>query len=200
MNFIRRRQRGLACFPVIETERLLLRQVVPEDAAAIYAILSDDEVTRYYDIETMTDPAQAAAMIRRMDQRYKRGESIRWGIVRKEDGALIGTCGYHLRPVKFRAGIGYDLARAYWRQGYMFEAVHAVLDFGFETLEFNRVEAMVMVRNDASAGLLRKLGFAEEGILKEHAFFKGRYHDLRRFALLRREWRPTPGLSETRSV
>ena len=69
-------------FPRLETERLLLRKIVPSDAAALYAIFSDDEVTRYYDLGTMTDPADAGTMVRRMAARAKHGQAIRWGIVR----------------------------------------------------------------------------------------------------------------------
>ena len=174
-------------FPRLETERLLLRKIVPGDAAALYAIFSDDEVTRYYDLGTMTDPADAETMVRRLAARTKHGQAIRWGIVRKQDRAFVGTCGFHFQAAGFKAEIGYDLGREHWHQGYMSEALQAMLAYGFEKLELNRIEALVMPGNEASAVLLRKLGFSEEGVLREYAFFKGRYHDLRFFSLLRSE-------------
>lgn len=178
---------GSQGFPRLETDRLLLRKIVPSDAAALYAIFSDDEVTRYYDLPTMTDPADANTMVRRMAARTKHGQAIRWGIVRKQDRAFVGTCGFHFQAAGFKAEIGYDLGREYWHQGYMSEALRAMLTYGFETLQLNRIEALVMPGNEASTAVLLRLGFTEEGVLREFAFFKGQYHDLRFFSLLRHE-------------
>jgi ribosomal-protein-alanine N-acetyltransferase len=129
---------------------------------------------------------QATKLIERMSNRFERKEAIRWGIARKADPTLIGTCGFTLMP-SFRGGLGYDLARDYWRQGIMTEALSAILQFGFEKLGLNRVEALVMLENTASVRLLRKLGFQEEGILREYAFFKGQFHDLRSFSILKND-------------
>ena len=95
--------------------------------------------------------------------------------------------GFHFQAAGFKAEIGDDLGRDYWHQGYMSEALRAMLAYGFETLKLNRIEALVMPENEASATLLRRLGFSEEGVLREYAYFKGEYHDLRFFSLLRRE-------------
>lgn len=181
---------GSQGFPLLQTNRLWLRRIVPSDAQAIYAIFGDDLVTQYYDLGTMTDVAEAETMIRRLSARYRHGQAIRWGIARKLDGGLIGTCGYHFQAAAFKAEIGYDLASAYWHQGYMNEALRAMLAYGFETLQLNRIEALVMLNNHASAAVLRRLGFREEGILREYAFFNGQFHDLRFFSLLRREADP----------
>lgn len=178
-------------FPEIETERLLLREIMPDDAPAIFAVFGDDAVTRYYDLVTYTEPAQAQELIDFFDESFELERAIRWGIERKEDGQLLGTCGYvWLR--RFRGEIGYDLAQAYWRCGYMTEALDAILEFGFDELELNRIEALTMRENQASAGLLRKLGFVEEGLLRQHDFFKGAFHDMRLFALLRADYFELP--------
>ena len=170
-------------FPEIETERLLLREILPEDVDAIFRIFSSEDVTRYCDLVTYTDPAQAAELIDFFDECFELERAIRWGIERKEDGALIGTCGFvWLRT--YRGEIGYDLHPDYWGQGYMREALDAILDFGFSELGLNRIEALVMVENERSARLLRALGFQEEGVLRQHDFFKGQFHDMRLFAIL----------------
>ncbi len=174
-------------FPEIETERLILREIMPEDAPAIFALFADPLVTRYYDLYPYADIEQAQELIDFFDQGFEMERSIRWGIARKEDNLLIGTCGFvWLR--QYRGEIGYELASAYWRHGYMYEAIEAILEFGFEQIGLNRIEALVMVENGASAGLLRALGFSEEGTLREHDFFKGHFHDMRLFSLLRREF------------
>lgn len=176
-----------ATFPEIETERLLLREILPADAPAIFRLFADPNVTRYYDLETYTQERQAQELIEFFDESFELERAIRWGIERRVDGVLLGTCGYvWLR--RFRGEIGYELHSDYWRQGYMTEALDAILEFGFTELGLNRIEALAMVENDASAGLLRKVGFQEEGVLRQHDFFKGAFHDMRLFALLKDEY------------
>lgn len=174
-------------FPEIETERLLLREIMPEDAPAIFRLFSNSLVTEYYDLENYEEEGQALDLIDFFDESFELERAIRWGIERKADGVLMGTCGYvWLR--RFRGEIGYELHPDYWRQGYMTEALDAILEFGFHEFELNRIEALTMLDNVASGALLRKLGFKEEGILRQHDYFKGRFHDMRLFSLLREEF------------
>lgn len=180
-----------AAFPEIETERLLLREILPEDAEAIYRIFSDDKVTEFYDLVTYTSIDQARELIDFFDESFELERAIRWGITLKPDDTVIGTCGYvWLR--QYRGEIGYDLASAYWRQGIMSEAVEAILEYGFTDLGLNRIEALVMKENVASAALLRSLGFREEGLLRQHDYFKGKFHDMRLFALLESDFYADP--------
>ena len=171
-----------SAFPEIETERLILREIMPDDAAAVARIFGDAEVMRFYDLETCDSIEQARALIDFFDESFEVERAIRWGIVRKDEDVVIGTCGYvWLR--EYRGEIGYELAREAWRQGIMSEALDAILEFGFEQLGLNRIEALVMTYNVASAALLRSLGFTEEGVLRQHDFFKGQFHDMRLFSL-----------------
>lgn len=177
-----------AAFPEIETERLILREILPADAEAVYRVFSEPDVTRYYDLDTYDTVEQAGELVDFFDESFELERAIRWGITRKTDDTVIGTCGYvWLR--QYRGEIGYELARPFWRQGIMSEALDAILEFGFDQLELNRIEALVMTANVASAGLLVSLGFREEGILRQHDFFKGRFHDMRLFSILREEFR-----------
>ncbi|MEZ4663110.1 MAG: GNAT family protein [Caldilineaceae bacterium] len=176
-------------FPQLETPNLHLRELTEDDAADLLAVFADEEVTRFYDLYAYESEGEALELIDFFTESFEVERSIRWGIARKTDNRLVGTCGYvSLR--RFRGEIGYELNRAFWRQGIMKEALAAIIQFGFEQLKLNRIEALVMVENAASAGLLRSLGFHEEGILREHDYFKGQFHDMRCFALLRREWKP----------
>lgn len=176
-----------AAFPEIETDHLILREIMPEDTDAIYAIFSDDEVTRYYDLVTMRRRKEAEELIDFFDQRFESESMIRWGITRKADDVVIGTCGYVLLH-KHRGEIGYDLRRSEWRKGIMSEAIDAIVDFGFHEMGLQRVEALVMPENVASARLLRKLGFTEEGTLRDYDHFKSAFHDMRCFSLLKQEY------------
>lgn len=178
----------LPTFPILETDNLRLREIVPADAEAVFRVFADQEVTHYYDLEAFNNLEQAREHIARQALRYQRGELIRWGITQSANDVLIGSAGLAIYEASNQAGLGYELARPYWRKGIMTEALEIVIRFGFRTLKVNRLQALVMPGNEASAGLLDKLGFTEEGLLREFAFFKGRYQDLHCFSLLRREW------------
>ena len=180
-------------FPRLETEGLLLREIVAADADALFAVLSDREVTRYYDLDTFHSSQQARDLIERFAHRYRSGVGIRWGIARRaEPQLLVGTCGYNIWIQPSRRGlIGYDLARCWWRRGIMTEALTALIRFGFARMDLNRIEATVFADNAASHGLLQKLGFTPEGVLREYELLRGAFVDMRIHSLLRREARQT---------
>lgn len=176
-------------FPVLETERLLLRAVRPSDVTAVYAIFSDEAVTRYYGLETYTAVEEAAQRIAAIRQSYLKGRSIRWAITHKHDDRLIGTVGLmNWRPKYFQATIGYELAQTHWRQGVMTEALTAVIDFSFVVVALNRLEAFVVPENTPSISLLGKLGFVNEGLMREYGYWRQAFHDLFLFSLLRKDW------------
>lgn len=186
-------------FPTLETPRLILRRIEDADAADLFAVFSDAAVTEHYDLYTFEELDEAYDLVEYFEESYQQERQIRWGIARREDGRVIGTCGF-VALYEHRGEIGYELGSAYWGQGYMREALQAVLKLGFETLELNRIEAMVLPQNRASAALLRKLGFTEEGTLREYDYFKEQYQDLRCFSLLRREFEPREPNRPDRSV
>ncbi len=176
--------------PSLETERLLLRKMTLEDTDFVFQHFSDPAVTQYLmDEPPVTDHAQAQEIIRfYMEPEGK--TCNRWGLIRKSDNQPIGTCGYHKWDRRyFRAEIGYDLSPGFWGQGYMTEALRAILSNGFERMGLNRIEALVYIENDRSIQLLKSLGFKQEGILRDYFHLNGKFHDHYIFALLRREWR-----------
>lgn len=173
----------------IETERLVLRALRESDAEAVFKVFGDDAVTRYYDLATFTDIEQARLLIARMNARNANGDALRWGIVLKENDMVIGTGGFNqFARGWFHAGIGYDLAQVFWNHGYMTEALRAMMRYGFNHFQLNRIEALVVPGNVASARVLEKVGFRREGVLREYGFWKNRFWDLEMFALLQREW------------
>jgi ribosomal-protein-alanine N-acetyltransferase len=176
-------------FPQLETENLILRQIQLTDAEAMFKIFSDPSVTQYHDLDTATRIEQVQLLINRRAEFFKNGRRIRWGIARRTDNMIIGSCGYsHFGQASFRAELGYELAQAHWRKGVMTEALKVIVGFGFEEMRLNRIEAMVMLENIASIRLLEKLGFQEEGILREYGYWKGKFHDLKLFSRLKKDW------------
>jgi ribosomal-protein-alanine N-acetyltransferase len=175
-------------FPQLETDRLILRELRSTDVEAVHHYLSDPEVTRYLDTPPQRSLKQTQDLLNFLTSLFQKGEGFRWGITLKAGdaaGVVIGTCGYHAwAKDHFRAEIGYELARAYWGQGIMAEAMKALLAFGFEQMVLNRVEAMVLVGNRASARFLEKLGFQQEAVLRDYEFVQGRFRDVVLFSLL----------------
>lgn len=170
-------------FPILESERLRLREIVSADSDAIFRIFSDPDVCRYYDLDQLTDNEQAGAMIVRFAERFANSISLRWGITLKPSDELIGTCGLFIDS-DWRGAIGYDLHPDYWGQGIMTEAVTELTRFGFEDAGLPRIEAFVMLDNSASVRLLEKIGYTEEGVLRQYMYFKGQLHDMRCFSRL----------------
>lgn len=176
-------------FPVLETDRLRLREITDGDASGLLTLYSDPRVVQYYDIEPFTEQSQAAVLVRGFADKYRSGAGIRWGISPKSSPAtLIGTCSYTWNHDNASALLGYDLLPERWGQGIMREAVFAALRYGFEVRRLNRIQAMTSLDNVASIRLLRGLGFTEEGVLRQLGFWKGEFHDMRCFSLLWREW------------
>ena len=175
-------------FPILETERLILREISADDVEGIIAMYGDTETIKFmYDIETpVTTNNEAMEIIEWCAQIFRDKSGLRWGITLKGNDNLIGTCGYHYwLPQHRRAEIGYDLARQYWRQGIMTEAARVMLQFGFERMNLYRIEADVTVGNDASAALLEKLNFKREGLWRHRVFARQQFWDLRQFGLLK---------------
>lgn len=180
---------NFSTIPNLETDRLLLRRIVSSDTQDWLNILSNDAVTRYLvDIEE-TNLAEIADIIQWTDAIITEKTGIRWAITLKPDDVLIGTCGFHAyNQHNQRAEIGYELSADYWRKGIMREAVSAVLDFLFNTLEVHRVEADVTVGNEGSSGLLKNLGFTHEGTWRDRVYARGQFHSLWQFGLLKAEY------------
>jgi ribosomal-protein-alanine N-acetyltransferase len=178
-------------FPCLETERLCLRQITWNDIPALYQLFSDPVVTQYNDVTTFNDRHDAENLFHFLQDRYRRRIGIRWALTLKgvPAASLIGTCGYNIWSRHNNCGeIGYDLMRRYWNQGYVTEAIRAILYFGFQQMSLNRIEADVMRHNAASMRVLEKLGFQREGVLRQRGYWKGAYHDLYFFSLLREDF------------
>jgi len=141
--------------------------------------------TPHHSIEDSRD------LIRRQQQWYAQCEGIRWGVTMTgAEDRVIGSCGFFLFDEEFRrAEMGYELARRYWRQGIMREALGAIITYAFANTALHRIEAVVNGANDPSKALLRALGFTLEGALRQRCFFADRYWDDVYFGLLKDEWR-----------
>lgn len=172
---------SLSPFASLHTSRLLLRQPVLTDAPALFRIRSDARVMRYIGRQPMSDPAEAEKLVEVFNTAFEQNEGITWAICKQETpDLLIGTIGFwKMDKANHRTEIGYILSADWWRQGIMDEAMTAVLEYGFRTLDFHSVEANTDPENDASGRILEKHGFVQEAYFRENFYFEGRFLDSR---------------------
>ncbi|OAB29620.1 acetyltransferase [Paenibacillus macquariensis subsp. defensor] len=175
-------------FPVLETERLKLREITKDDAEGIFACFSNDNVTRYYGQETLQNIEQAEKFVDFFSNNYNEKRGIRWGIERKETKGIIGTIGFNAwSPKHKRAEIGYEIHPSQSRKGYISEAVSKVLEYGFDVMDLTRIGAVVFIDNEASNKLLTKMGFQKEGVLRDYMYQNGIAHDTYVYSLLKND-------------
>ena len=177
-----------AAFPALRTSRLMLREIEPSDAERLHAVWTDPLVVEHLVLDPFTEIRQTEEMIAILQGLHPSGEGVRWAITLRSDGTVLGTCGFHnWKKEHGRAEMGYELDSRMWRQGFMSEAVFAALEYGFGTMELNRVEALVTEGNQRSRGFLEKAGFRLEGTLRQYEWARGRRQNQWIFSLLKEE-------------
>ena len=162
--------------PALHTDRLILRPIRHSDAKAMYAYARDADVARYVLWEphrSLLDTIETIADIKRQ---YRHGWPSSFAIALAENDQIIGTIGYMWLNAEYAsAEIGYSLSKAYWNQGYMTEALSAVIDYSFRQLKLHRIEAQYDIRNPASGRVMQKAGMTQEGMFRDRIFNKGEY-------------------------
>lgn len=180
---------AFATFPVLETARLRLRAVQPDDAADVFHIRADERVMRYFGSPPITSLDKAAQQIHDFATSFQEQTGIRWAITRRGEDRLLGTLGFwRIDKPHFRAELGYDLAPDCWGQGIMPEAIGAVLTWGFTTMNLHSVEAQIDPANHGSRRVLEKCGFVQEGYFRENYYSGDRFTDTAVFSLLSSAW------------
>jgi ribosomal-protein-alanine N-acetyltransferase len=166
-----------------------LRQLDENDAEFVLKHFSDPLVARYlYDEPPLASLDAALELIAFFKDPLGKNR-VRWGLERKQDRRLIGTCGFHRwEKSYFRAEMGYDLAPDCWGQGYMGEALRAIVNCAFKCMHLNRIDALVYTGNEPSLRILQRLGFKQEGVLHDYFYQDGKFYDHALLALLRRDW------------
>lgn len=184
-------------FPLLETERLFLRETKERDAEGVFAMESDPVAMRYWNTPPMQHLEQAQASVARAMSHFPNQRGIRWSIIRRADDLFLGHASlFHFSEQSAVAEIGYGLARPYWGQGYMHEALTAVIEYAFGPLGARRLEADTHPDNAASIRALERLGFQREGLLRERWVVADEISDTVLLGLLSREWRDRSGAAK----
>lgn len=172
-------------FPVIETDRLILRRITDEDVNEVFELRSNPETMKYIPrplVKTTEDALEHIAMI---EEKIATNIGINWGITLKDNAKLLGIIGYYrIQPENYRAEIGYMLLPDFHGKGIIPEAVNKLIRYGFDDLKLHSIEAVIDPENLASEKVLQKCGFVKEAHFKESEFYEGRFFDKVIYSLL----------------
>ena len=175
---------------VLETERLLIKELTDDIMARVMTGMTDNEIMKYLGMLTEVELERERANFEK-GYSWCRSAARNFVITDKKTGKTLGRVGFHTwYEAHARAEVGYHIAREEdKRKGYMKEALGRIIEHGFDDMELNRIEAFVGPANEPSLRLLRGFGFTEEGRLRSHYCKSGRVEDSLCFGLLRNEWK-----------
>ena len=175
--------------PVLETERLVLRKFNNNDADDLYEYCKDPEVTKYLIFETYENIETAQDRIDFLQAKYAQEKMLCWAIVEKYSKKVIGSIDLcNICDKDKKAEAGYVLNREYWNRGYMTECLKRVLDYAFNELGLVRVYAKCIISNIASETVMKKTGMSFEGVEKKSVYIKGKYYDVKQYAITDEEY------------
>ena len=172
-------------FPELTTERLLLRQINVKDANEVFLLRSHEQVMKYIDRPKAKNIDEAIDFIKMIATITANNEAIQWGITFKDNPKLLGYIGFwRMQKENFRAEIGYALLPEHQQKGIADEALKAVIDYGFNTMNLHSIEANLNPDNAASSKLLEKNSFVKEAYFRENYYFEGKFIDSLIYCLL----------------
>lgn len=149
-------------FPILKTERLTLRQLIGNDEQEIFTLRSDSEINKYLDRKIASTIDEARSFIKEVNENINKNDSIYWAITFSDKNKLVGTiCLFCFSDENDKCEIGYELLTNFQGQGIMQEAVEKVIDFAFNTIKVEEIEAFFHRDNQGSIKLLKKLSFKD---------------------------------------
>jgi [ribosomal protein S5]-alanine N-acetyltransferase len=177
-------------FPILATERLTLRHIDNEDFDAIFDLRSNPETMRFIPRDLQKTTQNALEHIAQIEETIQKNEGINWGITFKNNPKMIGIIGfYRIKPENHRSELGYMLLPEFQGTGIITEAIKGVLQYGFNVLHFNSIEAIIDPRNVASECVLQKNGFVKEAHILENIFHNGVFLDSVTYSLLKKNFK-----------
>lgn len=177
-------------FPTLHTKRLVLRQVQMNDAQQIFDNRNNQRISAFIPNREMESLKDAEELVEKLQDGFKKMESLAWFGTIKGSDKMIGSCGYNrIEYQNLRAEIGGELNVEYWGTGIALEAIKEVIRFGFEELKLHSIEAKVNPDNRSTIYLMGLLGFEKEAHFKEFGMMNGEFKDLAVYSLLANSWK-----------
>lgn len=174
---------------VNETERLILRPYIPEDAQAMFENWAcSEEVTQYLTWPPHSSVEVTHALLEAWVEKYRDPSVYHWGITRKGSDCVIGDISVvHMNEKAAAAELGWCLGQAFWGQGILPEAALAVRDYLFDRVGFHRVEARHDRNNPKSGRVMQKIGMCYEGTKRASDVNNQGICDMVQYAILRED-------------
>jgi ribosomal-protein-alanine N-acetyltransferase len=173
----------------LATPRLVLRPFDLRDAPTVQRLAGAREIAdTTLNIPHPYDVGMAEQWIAGHESSCQAGTLVVFAIVLRDGMQLIGAIGLTIDRAADKGDLGYWIGKPFWGEGFCTEAAQAVLDYGFGTLELNRICARHFARNPASGRVMAKIGMTAEGTARQDAIKWGNYEDLVLYGILRHEW------------
>lgn len=177
-------------FKNLETERLLIRRITAADVNEIMALRGNPDTMKFVPRPLVTNVEEAMEHFKMIDDKIEHNIGINWAITLKGNPKLIGIIGhYRIQPENHRSEIGYMILPEYNGQGFVPEAVKALLIYGFDDLQMHSIEAVINPENKASERVLQKSGFVKEAHFIENEYYNGKFYDSVIYSLLKRNFK-----------
>ena len=155
---------------------------------------SDEEVWNYIDTYPTNDPREILEVIHWGRYILSNNTGVLWGLFSKEDDSFVGEMNYvgrrdaTIEGKIHRAEIGYNMVRKHWGKGLATESLREIIRHIFDTTEIYRLEAIIRPENTRSRTLASRIGFHEEGTLRDYILLDEKYRDMIMYSLLKKEW------------
>ena len=177
-------RRSFRTIPTLETERLILRKILPRDERDMYEYSRDPETSKYLLWEPHSGREYTAAHIRYLQEQYRKASFFAWAVIEKQSGKMIGTCGFtEIYEREKRAEVGYVISPQFHRRGYAPEALRCIVNYAFHSLGLVRLEGRFMEDNEASRKVLVRCGFQDATRGKESIVKRGKKQRIFTYAM-----------------
>jgi len=173
----------------LTTDRLLLRNFTLSDASRVKELAGDKDIAdTTLNVPHPYEDGMAEQWISSLGPQIEAGLLANYAITLKNTGELIGAIGLTINKTANKAELAYWIGKNYWNKGYCTEASKVMLQYGFTELGLNKIFAVHMTRNPSSGMVMKKIGMKQEGFFPEDAVKCGKYEDMVRYGILKKDW------------
>lgn len=173
-------------FPVLETERFLMREMTPKDVDDMFCYYNNPEMMKFTSTDVHTSKDETLTRIIKLSSSYSNKKGIAWAIEDKGVKKVIGDLGMYFITADFKkAGVGFNVMQGFWNKGYGTQALSLALRYVIQEMGVNRIEATCKIENIASSRVMEKTGMQYEGILKQYSSKNDIYYDVKMYSLIK---------------
>jgi [ribosomal protein S5]-alanine N-acetyltransferase len=176
-------------FPEFETQRLKIVKYKIEFVQDAFQFYCDEETMRYAGPDVHKAISETEIFVKSVIQSSEEGTLLFWAVVDKISGKMMGDISIHPDYKHKYASLGSVLNKQFLHKGIMTEATHPILNHAFHEIKLNRIEAQICTKHIASIKYVEKLGFINEGLLRQNFMIDGKLHDSYMYALLKEDFK-----------